>query len=236
LIPKTLKPILSNCPYIDTIVTLGEQLPHYDDHLSLMALPILFPEKENTIPCNIPYLFPDKTLVEQWRIFFETQKQNVRHLRVGLCWIADLKNDESRPPIAHRSISLEQLQPLLQLATVDFYSLQKDAQDLPPDLHIKTFGPSFDGEHGAFMDTAAIMKHLDLVISVDTSVAHLAGALGVPVWILLPFSSDWRWTAHHTDSVWYPTLRVFKQQIPLSWQPVIDEVVKALHELIAQHS
>ena len=82
------------------------------------------------------------------------------------------------------------------------------------------------------MDTAAVMKRLDLIITVDTSIAHLAGALGVPVWVMLPFSVDWRWTAHRTDSVWYPTMRVFKQKTPMYWEPVLDKVIDALHKLV----
>jgi len=83
------------------------------------------------------------------------------------------------------------------------------------------------------MDTAAVMKNLDLVISVDTSVAHLAGALGIPVWLMLPFSVDWRWLAHRTTSPWYPTMRIFKQQTPMDWKPVIKDLAQALRGLVS---
>ncbi len=229
LVPAVLKPLLNNCSYIDKIVVVGDPIPAHDSHITLMGLPLLFPEYENTVPTNIPYLFATPGLVELWKNYFDTHS-NPDHLKIGLCWIADLKNDESRPPVAHRSISLEQLQQLSTFTNLEFYSLQKDNSTTISAPYIKTFTPSFDNEQGAFMDTAAVMQHLDLVITVDTSVAHLAGALGVPVFLLLPYSVDWRWTAHCTDSIWYPTMRIFKQQTPMNWEPVVMDLLNALHE------
>lgn len=231
LIPTVLKPLLMLCPYIDTIVTNGAPLPAYDEHISLMGLPLLFPDYENTVPTKIPYLFADSALQEEWNHYFTN---NCPHgcLKIGICWTADLKNDESRPHVAHRSVPLEELAPLRTFTTIRLYSLQKDTSELARAPYINSFGASFDTTHGAFMDSAAIMKNLDLVITVDTSVAHLAGALGVPIWLLLPYSVDWRWTAQRTDSLWYPTMRIFKQQTPLNWKPVINNIVTALHELL----
>lgn len=232
-VPRPLKNILLLCPFLDKVISNDDPFPAFDDNITFMGLPLLFPELGNDIPCPIPYLHARQDLVSSWKQFFINRHHGQR-LNIGLCWIADLKNDESRMPVAHRSIPLEEIGRLGQCPSIAFYSLQKETPDLSTAPFITTFGPSFDKDHGAFMDTAAVMCHLDLVITVDTAIAHLAGALGIRVWLLLPYSVDWRWTAHRTDSVWYPTMRIFKQKKPLNWSPVISDVIEALHELLAQ--
>lgn len=231
---KPLLPLLSHCPYIDKLIPTGQRPSHYDDYASIMSLPAIFESQEQEIPKNIPYLFPNKTLEKKWQNYFANKKETCN---IGLCWIADLKNDVSRLPCAHRSINLEKLEKLSHIPNITFYSLQKD---ITPEqinasntnLHIHTFGPTFDREAGAFMDTAAIMKQLDLVITVDTSIAHLAGALGVPVWLLLPYNTDWRWIARRTDSPWYPTMKIFKQTQAFNWDGVIERVYHALEKCV----
>jgi len=214
---KPMLKLLSLCPYIDTLIPTKHNVPNHDDQTSLMALPAIFNSNEKTIPKNIPYLFADKTLVEYWK-----KKLPKPGIKIGYCFIADLKNDESRLPIAHRSVPLELLQKLQTSESIYWYNLHKDSTD---------FGDDFDKNNGAFMDTAAIIENLDLVITVDTSIAHLAGALGKPVWLLLPFSTDWRWIHGRTDSPWYPTIKIFKQKTPFDWKTVIEHVAQALKEL-----
>ena len=97
-------------------------------------------------------------------------------------------------------------------------------------MNIIDLGPEVDIHHGSFMDTAAIMMNLDLIITVDTSIAHLAGALGIPVWVILPYVPDWRWMLKRTDSPWYPTMRLFRQELPGDWGGAIQQVTEALRE------
>jgi len=250
---KPIKKLLSHCPYIDELIVVGQQFPPCDEMTTLMALPAIFNSTEKTIPRNIPYLFADPVLVQQWHEQL-TPSTNIRQavlngnidvlhvtntptFKIGLCWISDRHNDKSRPPVARRSVPIELLAPLADIENVQFYNVQKisDASEFelcPEGLSITTFGPDFDTTNGAFMDTAALMKNLDLVITVDTSIAHLAGGLGVPVWMMLPYSVDWRWIAKRTDSPWYPTMRIFKQQKPMNWVPVVQDVADALQNLV----
>jgi len=233
---KPLVPLMSLCPYIDEIVLAGGEKPPFHSQTTVMALPSLFNSSEETIPRDIPYLFADEQLTKEWEEFF--QRKNNGKLQIGLNWGADAKNDECRPPAGNRSIPVELLHPLDALNDVaDFYCLQKGVTEISMpqgNLNIKTFGPDFDRSHGAFMDTAAIMKQLDLVITVDTSIAHLAGALGVPVFVLLPYCVDWRWIAGRTDSPWYPTMKLFQQKIPMSWEPVVQNVVTEIKKSAPQ--
>lgn len=131
----------------------------------------------------------------------------------------------------NRSLALDRLAPLGRVANTRFFSLQKgagagQAANPPTGLELVDLGP----EIGNFADTAAILQHLDLVVTVDTSVAHLAGALGRPVWVLLPFFPDWRWLHGTNVSPWYPSMRLFRQEHPRDWDPVITRVAAALGE------
>jgi len=230
---KPLIPILSRCMYIDQLLACGAAIPEYNAESTLMSLPAIFNDDDTTAPCNIPYLFADPTLIEYWRKQLETDK----NFKVGICWQADLNNDiPSKLPIARRGVPLNSFIPLASLDGVSFYSLQKyDGVDqlATTNFPLLVFD-NLDEQSGPFMDTAAIIKNLDLVITVDTAVAHLAGALGAQVWLLHPYATaDWRWICHRTDSYWYPNLRIFKQQKPFDYDGVMKEVYDALQELIA---
>ena len=135
-------------------------------------------------------------------------------------------------PQDRRSLPLRLLLPLLERRDIQFVALQKEVPDGEVALFQSTGVPGFLGERLADLaDTAAIIAMLDLVITIDTSIAHVAGALGKPMWVLLPFSADWRWLRERSDSPWYPTARLFRQPAPGDWQSVVRRVAAALAEL-----
>ncbi len=169
---------------------------------------------------------PDPAQVEAWR-----QRLPGNSLRIGLVWAGS----PLHPHELWRSIPLEQLAPLTKLEGTTFYSLQMGA----PAEQVKQLGDrvhliDLQDEQKDFADTAAIVANLDLVISIDTSVAHLAGAMGKPVWILLYKSADWRWLLDREDSPWYPTARLFRQSTLGNWQDVVARVERELRELVAR--
>ena len=210
-----------------TVVGRGEPLPPFDLQLPLMDLPRLFGTTLDTIPAPVPYLHADPARVTAWqRALGDTPA-----LKVGVVWAGNTihKND------AQRSLSAEAVLPRLITPGVQLYSLQKEPRpaDMPvlSDLggDIIDLGPVL----GDFADTAAAVSVLDLVISVDTSVVHLAGALGRPVWVLLPYALDWRWLRDREDSPWYPSLRLFRQPRPQQWDDVLTRVSAELARVAA---
>lgn len=233
-VQKPLVPILSLCPYIDKIIVDKELVSQYPVRASLMSLPaILLSELSNPLD-NIPYLFVPPLKMDRWDHLFEHKK-----IKIGLCWQADVYNDSSRLPFARRGIPLNKLIPLLKEFDFRFYSLQKkdgveQLAELTDDVSLTIFDDSFDETNGSFIDTALVMQKLDLIITIDSAVAHLAGALGRPVWLLLPYATDWRWISGKIDSPWYPTMRIFKQKKPYDWDFVIEQVRIALFHLEAE--
>lgn len=229
--PLHLKQLLSTCPYIDQTIAYEDLTPDVEVQASLMSLPAIFGTTCETIPTNIPYFHPNKTLVQQWQ-----EKIDCSYFNIGICWHAAPHNDVHRPPLAKRSIPLSIFIPLTTVPNVRIYSLQYiDGIDqlatISNEHHLYTFTPHLDTHNGRFMDTAAIMTILDLIITVDTSTAHLAGALGIPTWVLLPYKSDWRWMLNRTDSPWYPTIKLFRCPQNTDWSIVIENIVKTLHTL-----
>jgi len=198
------------------VMSRGETLPEFTWQCPLLSLPLAFGTELNTIPASVPYVFADPARVEAWR---PRLPGNTR--RIGLAWGGNPTHHRDRL----RSIPLEQFVPLMKVAGATFYSLQfglgsEQVKLLPPDARLIDLG----GELKDFADTAAVVSHLDLVISVDTSVAHLAGAMGKPVWILLNKGCDWRWLLEREDSPWYPTARLFRQTTAGGWQEVLHRV------------
>jgi tetratricopeptide (TPR) repeat protein len=201
-------------------------VPEFDLHCSITSLPAAFKTRLETIPSAVPYL-PTPS-VERER-FWEDRLGARDGLRVGLVWSGDPRHNDDH----NRSIALSALAPLLDLE-VTFVSLQKGARDqdqatlrerpdiVDPSTYLTDFA-----------ETAALVSNLDLVISVDTSVVHLAGGLGCPVWIMLPFNPDWRWLLNREDSPWYPTARLFRQTVSGDWANVIERVRTELQALIA---
>jgi len=215
---RELKALLSGMA--DEVLAEDETLPPFDLRCPLLSLPLAFRTTLATIPAAIPYLRVEAARAAHWT----ARLPNSGSPRVGLVWSGNPahKNDQ------HRSILFARLAPLLALADIQYVSLQKDLR--PADAEPLRSSSVIDlaGELDDFADTAAAMVNLDLVISVDTAVAHLAGAIGKPVWILLPFSPDWRWLLDRRDSPWYPTARLFRQPHIGDWTSVIAEVAAEL--------
>ena len=235
IIQKALEPLLKLCPAIDELhVSPLSKMPACDEAATLMSLPAIFNTHPDTMSPIIPYLKADPTLIDYWR---EKLKHDT-NFKVGICWQANVFNDSSRPKVARRGIPLRLFKTLAQIPGITLYSLQQhdgvtEIAAFIRDNPLIVFDQSFDNEHGNFMDTAAVMHALDLVISVDTVMAHLAGALNRPVWLLLPFAADWRWIIGRTDSPWYPSMTIFKQTVPLQWDSVMTDVESKLRTLMS---
>ncbi len=205
-------------PAPEVIVQKGEPLPDFAVHAPLMSLPRLLGTTLESIPNTVPYLAAEADLCALWR----ERLEHVKRPRVGLVWAGNPNHANDR----NRSLPARLLAPLLACTGVAFIDLQVgsaggEAAELPESALVSP------GRIGDFADTAAIVAELDLVISVDTAVAHLAGALAKPVWLLLPFVGEWRWLRDRTDTPWYPTMRLFRQQSPGDWPGVVDAVGEA---------
>jgi tetratricopeptide (TPR) repeat protein len=219
-IPDDLKPLVGRPDGVTAIVGRGEELPPFDVHCPLMSLPWAFRTTLATVPAPIPYLAAPADRAERWR----ARLARARAPRVGLVWSGKPTHRNDR----NRSIPLPLLAPLLALRGIAFVSLQKEYRDA--DLAVLGHYPlhRLDSELGDFADTAAVIDGLDLVIAVDTAVAHLAGAMGRPLWLLLPAIGDWRWLLSRGDSPWYPTARLFRQPAIGDWQSVVAAVGREL--------
>jgi tetratricopeptide (TPR) repeat protein len=222
--PSPLAALFESVEGADRVIPRGEipPEPRFDGHVSLLSLPLLLQVTLDTVPAKTPYLRPPGGRQARLPALPDSQ---TRRLKVGLVWRGNPQHKNDR----HRSVPVELLEPLLAVPGVAFYSLQAGAPPGEPPPR-----PPFDklidlgGLIHDFADTATLMKQLDLVISVDTSTVHLAGALGQPAWLLLPCAPDWRWLLARSDSPWYPTLRLFRQPVPGDWPAVVREVGAAL--------
>jgi len=220
---KELTSLLRNIKGIKSVISHGEKLPDFDVHCPLMSLPRVFNTNLDNIPVNIPYLTADSELATEWgkKILQDNSK-----LKTGLVW-----SGGGLP--FKKSCSLEIFSPLADLQNITFYSLQKGApakQAENPPIGMRLI--DYTNDFKDFSDTAAFIQNLDLVITVDTAVAHLAGALGKPVWTMLPFVPDWRWFLEREDSPWYPTMRLFRQPSLGDWESVIEMILKELERKI----
>jgi ADP-heptose:LPS heptosyltransferase len=221
-VPGALRGLLEGFQGVKQVITKGQDLPKFDLHCPLMSLPLAFGTTLESIPAEVPYLCAPADKVEEWRQRLGTRTRP----RVGIVWSGRLthKNDQNR------SIPLSVLLALAE-AGVELVSLQKDVREA--DREVLTANPQirdFGSELKNFADTAALVSLLDLVVTVDTAPAHLAGALGKPVWVLLPFWPDWRWLLHREDSPWYPTARLFRQPAFGDWDSVVRRVMEELRE------
>ena len=205
------------------VVRTGTALPDFDFHCPLMSLPDRLKTTLSNIPAASGYLRAPDARRNIWARRLEKTQQ----LRIGLVWSGNSRHANDH----NRSISLQQLKPLLAL-DAQFHCLQKDfsSKDVEQLISIDTLN-CWSMRLTDFCETAALIECLDLVITVDTSVAHLAAALGKPTWILLPFAPDFRWMMAREDSPWYLTARLFRQDAPGDWPTVIERVVQELKRL-----
>jgi Tfp pilus assembly protein PilF len=224
LCPTELVSLLKRCPFVDDAVD-AVRAGDFDQHISIMSLPNRFKTTLDTIPAPIPYLSADEALAARWR-----RRMGCAGLRVGLVWSGNIRRNHLRFQVIDRNrrLSLEDMQALLELPNITYYSLQKGEAEKEAEGHDMI---NFMDEVSDFAETAAIIANLDLVISADTSVAHVAGAMGKPVWVLSRFDACWRWLRNRPDSPWYPTARIFGQTERGTWGNVIDAVKRDLLRL-----
>lgn len=208
------------------VVSQGDPLPDFRWQCPLMSLPLAFKTELESIPAFVPYLRANDAEIERW-----SQRLKGNELRVGVAWAGNPKH----PREGMRSIKLAELALLTAVEGTRFYSLQKGSaaapvRELPPGVVVI----DLDAEQKDFADTAAIVANLDLVISIDTAVAHLAGALGKPLWVLLHHAPDWRWLLGREDSPWYPTARLFRKSTAEDWQAVVQRMRHEMERLAKQ--
>jgi tetratricopeptide (TPR) repeat protein len=213
--------LLQSLPGVEHVIARGDALPAYDTHCPLLSLPRVFSTRLETIPAAHPYLSADPGAVAAW----DARLPVGGGLRVGLVWAGSPHRDNALSHLVdlRRSISLAELSPLGGNADVHLISLQKDRADEPSSPSVASLIDLMP-EIEDFADTAALVANLDLVIAVDTSVAHLAGGLGRPVWLLARYNGCWRWMHNRADSAWYPGMKIYRQQRPLDWSGVIRDV------------
>ncbi|MGD0767837.1 MAG: tetratricopeptide repeat-containing glycosyltransferase family protein [Tepidisphaeraceae bacterium] len=216
-----LVPLFEGMSGLNRVIPRGQPLPAFDWQIPLQSLPHVFGVTPENVPDKVPYLSAPPDRVSHWaaRLAGETK------LRVGLMW-----SGAKHTGWDNRTRSVDVFAPLAEVPGVKFFSLQKgDESREPPPQGMDWADVS--AELNDFADTAALVQNLDLVISVDTSVAHLAGALAKPVWVLIPFQPDFRWLLDRTDTPWYPTMRLFRQPTQTGWQTPVEQMAQALSSL-----
>lgn len=223
-VPWDIRPIIESIPGIEKIVYNLDpsQLPDYDMHFPLMSLAWAFKTTLETVP-GTPYLQADATRVEKWKPRIESHAQG---LKVGLVW------GGSPSPEPRRTCSIKELSILADVPNISWYSLQTDEhreklKDAPSEMNILDLGRDFTD----FADAAAVMSQLDLMITIDTASANLAGALGVKTWAMIIHSPDWRWGLEGDSTPWYPTLRLFRQRARHDWPSVVEKIREELMQL-----
>ena len=209
------------------LIDLKDKRVRVDFHVPLLSLPLAFRTTLDTVPGRTPYLDVDAASLGFWR----------RHLdgdgfKIGICW-----QGATGATDAGRSFAVAEFQSIARIPGVRLFSLHKGVgasqlERLPEGMQVETFAGRLDAGRDAFVDTAAVMKLCDLVITSDTATAHLAGALGVPAWVVLKHVPEWRWMLERSDSPWYPSLRLFRQSTPGDWRGVFAELEKALRTLL----
>ena len=216
--------LLGDHPDVETCIGRWADVPPHDTYVLLSSLPQIFNTELHTIPWPGPYLSMKPDRVAFWRQRLDAVCRP-GHLRVGLAW----SGRATHPNNLRRSIRLETLAPVLANREIDFVVLQKPFPDEDrtfaatcPNLH------NISGDLETFAETGAVIAGLDVVLAVDTAIVHLAGAIGAEAWVLVPEPADWRWLLDREDSAWYPSLRLFRQEKPTEWAPVIGRVAEAL--------
>jgi tetratricopeptide (TPR) repeat protein len=210
---------------VDEVAAMTWDTPpdcRFDLRISIMDLPALFGTTLEDIDGRVPYASVDPAKLHDWQ-----QQLSTKQFKLGIAWAGSPKHANDR----NRSCPLDLFEPLMQLEDVALYSLQRDVSDIRVKHQLENLGiRQIADRFVSFADTGAAISNLDLIITVDTAVLHLAGALGLSTWGLIPYSPDWRWMQHRDDSPWYPTLRLFRQPQPGDWQSVMNRIT---HELPA---
>lgn len=226
--------LLRSAPGVSEVLVQGPMLPAYDYHCPLMSLPHRLGIGVTAAELHgaAAYLWPVAGRVEQWRTRLRPDG-----LKVGLAWAGSARRQSPQLAAidARRSMSFDRLAPLLSVRGCSMVSLQKSTGTGPAKTQVGARMQDFSDEWRDFSDTAAVIANLDLVISVDTAVAHLAGAMGKPVWLLNRFDTCWRWMLDREDSPWYSSMRLFRQPSPGDWESVVAAATAALAELAASH-
>jgi hypothetical protein len=222
--PKRMLPILRGCAGIDEFCAEGDPLRPFDVYAPLMSLPGILGTELDSIPAEVPYLAADEALVAKWRQALDGEESA---LRIGINWQGNTDYSGDR----YRSIPLAEFAPLAAVDGVRLFSLQCGAgveQLAQAPFAARDLGSTLDEADRAFCETAAIVANLDLVITSDTALAHLAGALAARVWTAIPFAPDSRWMLERADSPWYPTMRLFRQQTRGDWAGVFRRMAEEL--------
>jgi Tfp pilus assembly protein PilF len=218
-------PLFENFPGLKQCFFQWNDVPPHAAHCRLSSLPYLFHTRLDTIPAPIRYIKPEPARVESWRRRLAAElPPDVK--RIGLAWAGRPAHPNDR----RRSMSLSTLTSLAHAGRAAFVSLQKPFPACYTEARTRLpCMTDLSAELAEFGETAALIENLDLIVSVDTAIGHLAGAMGKPVWILLPKAADWRWLLHRSDSPWYPTARLFRQREPGVWDDPVSKLVVALH-------
>jgi tetratricopeptide (TPR) repeat protein len=231
-VQSSLVDLMASLPGVSRVVSDQEPLPDHDLRCPMMSLPLAFRTTMETIPASVPYLRAHPGRAADWR----DRLSGLRGRRIGLVWGAGTRLGDSELVALEqrKSVALQTLAPLAGVTGCEFVSIQLGAASAqaaspPPGMTLHDFTKGLTN----FADTAALMENLDLIISVCTSTAHLAGALGRSVWLLNRFDTDWRWFLDRDDSPWYPTMRIFRQPKPGDWASVIQEVAGELGRFVA---
>jgi tetratricopeptide (TPR) repeat protein len=206
------------CPTVEIIGSALTPLD-FDYHVPLLSMPLAFKTDQNNIPAQVPYLRAEPDRIERWK-----GRISQDGFKIGIAW----QGRQGKVDIG-RSFPVTNFTAISRLPNVRLISLQKNIgveqlSDLPPGMKVETLGDDFDAGPDAFIETAAVMESLDLIITSDTSIAHLAGALGRPTWVALKHVPDWRWQLERTDSPWYPTIRLFRQTSRDNWSSVFADM------------
>jgi Flp pilus assembly protein TadD len=223
--PRALARLVATCPGVDEVVAQGDAVPEHDVQAPLLSLPGIFRTTLDNVPNRVPYLFADDDLVASWK----TELGREKLFKVGIAWQGNPTFRRDRL----RSIPLEHFAQLARVEGVRLFGLQFGAgreqlAKLAEQVPLVDLG----GRLGEFHETAAIVRNLDLVISSDSAIVHLAGSLGVPVWVALSTAADWRWMVDRPDSPWYPTMRLFRQTALGDWQGVFARIASALADAV----
>ena len=230
--PKTLSPLFSALDLPVKLISKGSPLPPFDMHCPLMSLPHVFRTRAETVPNQVPYLAPTEDRLSKWRDHIGTNG-----FKIAICWQGSTKGKVD----VGRSFPLHMFEAISKIDGVRLISLQKNdgvdqLQRLPVGMKVEVLPEDFDNGSNAFLDSAAVMRCVDLVITSDTSLTHLAGALGVKTWLLLKEVPDWRWMLDRSDSPWYPNHRLFRQTSRDDWAAVFREIEGELKVLLSNET